>query len=963
MEADRVIVELIAKVEGFDGKMAQSASAFEGGMKRIETAATRAEATVSRSADAQIAAIRRESAQISQAARIMGTQLNDIGHLLQGPNSPFVVPVKQAPAVGAALKYVQAGAAALGGVVGGLLTSAVISAGIALAEFIIKGNSTTRMINDMVDKLKEDAERTSAAREAKAIYSRTLEGVTEAIRANRDALRELNKEQQGAAERAAKDAALNLIIIEGIQTETQAHIDLARAILESQRARASGPGQASELAALDLPRRQAALDALEARLGEVNKQLGLARSNFNDLFKAAVTERAERLADPLKEISDRYRGLIAETTRLATTEEARNGTLDRQIRKLKEKQKAEEDAYRASQRRTKAESGLPKVTSAEVQALVKEVFGPGTQITSTRRSAAENRAAKGAANSLHLSNQAVDFIPQGGMKAFDREMLRLAAEARGIKVLELLGPGDKGHADHGHIAFARTRQGPDQVAAARERAARQAEAAADAESRRVQAYQNELANLQDQEIDARQALITSAEMLARLELDAIEISRKKYNANLAALVEQERLLPKEAEELQKLNDERARLRTELVQRRENERKFRLAEDAARRQLEAAGERREGQQELLQGQLQLAETQRQRRELETKLLELQYQEEQARNDYLIAFADRLRLQEGIKQSELDEAEAAAELARIRNETLAQRQANAQAGVNQSTQGPLDSFFGDIPGTAAEINEALESIAAGGLATFTDALTEAIMNWENFGQVGIAVLRQVAAGIIKLGIQQLLLHTIGKALGSTAIAATSAQAAAAGAAWAGPAALASLATLGANAGPAMAAIASTTALAMALGATPKGFATGGRIFGPGGPTADRVPIMASSDEFMIRAKAAQSVGYDTLDYINRTGTLPGFFAGGRIRRVSPMNAAAVPPRAAGATLSADAIAQLGGIVSRAIDAMPDVALYPTIDPADVLERALGSKRGSRSLIAHLGDNRGAVNGALQ
>jgi len=55
----------------------------------------------------------------------------------------------------------------------------------------------------------------------------------------------------------------------------------------------------------------------------------------------------------------------------------------------------------------------------------------------------------------------------------------------------------------------------------------------------------------------------------------------------------------------------------------------------------------------------------------------------------------------------------------------------------------------------------------------------------------------------------------------------------------------------------------------------FAQGGRTRG-GQPGVDSIPILAMADEFMINRRAAKSVGYGALDYINSTGRLP--FAGG-------------------------------------------------------------------------------------
>jgi TP901 family phage tail tape measure protein len=59
-----------------------------------------------------------------------------------------------------------------------------------------------------------------------------------------------------------------------------------------------------------------------------------------------------------------------------------------------------------------------------------------------------------------------------------------------------------------------------------------------------------------------------------------------------------------------------------------------------------------------------------------------------------------------------------------------------------------------------------------------------------------------------------------------------------------------------------------------------ASGGRIFGAGGPREDKVPAYLSPGEFVIRSHTAQKLGYNTLDHINKKGTIPGFAEGGTV-----------------------------------------------------------------------------------
>lgn len=62
--------------------------------------------------------------------------------------------------------------------------------------------------------------------------------------------------------------------------------------------------------------------------------------------------------------------------------------------------------------------------------------------------------------------------------------------------------------------------------------------------------------------------------------------------------------------------------------------------------------------------------------------------------------------------------------------------------------------------------------------------------------------------------------------------------------------------------------------------EGKATGGPIRGPGTTTSDSILIAASDREYMLRAWAADKIGQANLDYMNRTGRIPGFATGGRI-----------------------------------------------------------------------------------
>jgi len=95
--------------------------------------------------------------------------------------------------------------------------------------------------------------------------------------------------------------------------------------------------------------------------------------------------------------------------------------------------------------------GAPTVSS--VTALVRRAFG--ARITDTIR---PMNASYGARYSWHKFGQAVDFVPAGGVNSINRDQIRALMGQSGIRLIELLGPGDRGHSNHWHIAFARPGQ-------------------------------------------------------------------------------------------------------------------------------------------------------------------------------------------------------------------------------------------------------------------------------------------------------------------------------------------------------------------------------------------------------------------------------------------------------------------------------------------------------------------------
>lgn len=1056
-DAEIVAVELIANQEKFDRTVKQSADSFGGEMTKIQQAAQKAEdalgkfaASQTRNAevvgrykalldggrisqtqfneavlrskanvDAAGASYRRAtteldrfnagSASAGRVSKQLGLQVGQIGSQLAVGTSPFIIFAQQASDLAIALDGTGGKLGKFIGFLGTWQGAVLLAAGTIAAQFIPKLFEAGDGVDALVEKLIEQEKQTKLNEQADDLFGKSLEGVEKAAKTAKDAVEQLRLIKKGEAEQTVESIKKALDEAEALRQTTRARVADARALYEIQKQRASGPGQASEIAALGLPRAFDRIGQIEDELKRADAAAQSLRDSYNQAVSAQTVAETNISAEDA--INRKYDRQIDNAARAADASKRSQDALRAEIRRINEARDAELERYRRTEEaRRKAERDRDRdaqTTSNFINPVgsgpisgrfgeTRSASGGGTRQhagidiavpVGTRVNAAAGGTVIEAGTLPGYGN--VVIIDHGGGTITRYAHLSQIGTSKGSVVSQgqqigLSGgaPGAPGSGNsrgaHLHYEVRRNgrpvdpRQGayPTDELGAQAKGIEDARRAAEEELRRRQAFENELAKLQGDEISARQALVASAEEIARLETQAIEISRAKYDDNLKSLVEQGKLTQEEADQLRALNDERAALRTELVKRREDQRKFRVQEADAERALRFASDTNAAEQDYLKAQEGVAQTARQRHDLETRLINLQFDEERLQLRAIIAQSERLEIElerlrtlrelSDEEKAQLETARNNRAVAEQRLATSDERQANAQTGNDRQNASPLQDYFNQIPQTADTINEALENVAAGGLATFTDALTDAIVNFRSLGDVGLAVLQNLTAALVRMAIQQIILKTIGKALGQGATAATVAEAGAAATAWAPAAALASLATLGANAAPAAAALAATTALSFGLAATGQaaGLAGGGPVIGPGGPTDDSVPIWGSNGEYMIKAQSASRLGRAALDHMNLTGELPyGYAGGGGIAFGGPSNVPAARAGGGGtglATLDQASIAQLARIVGEAAGAMPDVKLFPTLDPAAALQASLATPGGQRAFFDFVTDN---------
>lgn len=677
----------------------------------------------------------RSSTDMSRAAQAMKRDYVDLGNVLSAPNSPFVMPIKQAPAAAGAMRAVSMAAGVLGGLMGGMVVAGVAAAGAALVEFITRGNEAEEQIKKLVDRLKEQAEKTRQAAQAQDIFDRSIEGSIIKVRELTKAFVEQNRtlEQNINLNKAAAAGALANVNanIGKVSTDLAAAVERLRAAERARDMIASGklagigdPGVALISAQKQVEATEAQVAALARQLEVLSQYANQSAAALNRVNFPLFERDAKEAIDPIAAINRKFDDM-AKNAKLAGTYTAE---LAKQIERLRETE------LKAARDKPKAPSLAP-VTEAEVARALG--FGPGQ--FGGKRSAARNAAVDGAKNSYHLLGQAIDIPLTVNGQPLTKAGIRAALAPLGVEIKELLGPGDKGHSDHFHIAFGKKRLAPDQIARAQERAAALAQREAEQALNRQQAFQRESENLDAEILRAKGQLVRGVDAEADFAIKQLQIEQANYEAGINRLVADRKL---EAADAEALKLKRAALTYEQAKVIETQRQLQHMEresEATQRKLQTAIDD-------LRFADDMATTASERRQIQLDLLDVAYQQKEAALRDLKA---RLEL-----AGQLEEA------ARVQEQIarLPAEKAQDRARTIRGTMNPLEQWAASIPKTEAEITEAFQRIQVNAIDSLASAITDVITGTRSLGEAFGDMARQIIADIIQMTIRMLIFRAI-------------------------------------------------------------------------------------------------------------------------------------------------------------------------------------------------------------
>jgi hypothetical protein len=762
-EVQRLILEVRASTDIANRAMKQLAREIEQDTTKIDTSLGKVETGTQRMGQALA-----KTGQYRAGMQQLSFQVGDVAQQMALGTKASVIFAQQGGQVIQAIQLMTNGTGGFMKFLAGPWGIALTSAIVILSSFAGKLFETGDETSKLVDKMREQAAQAERNERANKIWAASLDGVRESQkRLREDAEKDLQfrvLEERKALDKANENLGIQRAGLPGAESkvrdleakrrdaaatvdgatdersrqQAQAFLDQIDARLKSARGalaqlrkdianseqtiRAIGTRNAlsdADASATRVGRASATIEVFTAQLAVAGQQ-GKQTSADIEAAATALKQYGDALGDlASKDVDVRKVGATAEVRKLTDSFAAGTGKLDAYVARLRSLTEALKKAAEAAKPKRNQGLTLAPVTGKEVAEALGTTINPG----GGTRSVAQNKRVGGATNSYHLTGQAIDIPLTVNGKPLTKEGIRAALAPLGVDIKELLGPGDKDHDDHFHIAFGKKRLTPDQQARG---VSRQQSIAERAEDRRVNqndAFAAEMLQLEQQALQAQMELVTGITAQADFARLMVDAEQARYEQGLTNAVNDERL----REEQAKLLVEKSRAVTTQKK----------ANIAAREQLDMMEEARrdaeldaEFRMEGLRFEDEMAKTQSARRRIQLEILDIMYAEKEA----------QLRLAKAKAEQAGDAEEAARIQARI-NELPAQRSRD-EGRTMDGTKNPLEEWADSVPQTADEINEAFMSIQARGLESLSSAIADVITGSKSLGEA----FRGVAASII-------------------------------------------------------------------------------------------------------------------------------------------------------------------------------------------------------------------------
>ncbi len=802
------------------------------------------------------------------AMQQLGFQVNDVATQFASGTPALQIFAQQSGQVVQALSLMTNSTKGFLGFLGGpwgAVTAAAVVVLVPLIGKLIEGGDA---VKKETDNLKENAEKTDTAAQAKEAFRKTEAGAIDDVRKLTEELKKQNDALKTNAELTNIRAKEDLAQLQKDRAKVARDLEQARGAARAANTTATGgvAGSSSVISGLadqkaaDLQKR---LTAIDAKITEANAAVQRSRAELAD-------ESAKRSIDDVAKINRAYdgpNGLIEQAKKRATAEGTVTAELTKQLKILRQKQ-ADEIAA-ANKRKSdaaKTDKSGPLTTFLSPVAGGRVSGGFNEQRSDHRHQGVDYAVPVGtpvrapAAGTIDVAGQrsgygnAIYINFGGGTTARFGHLSKFNVKPGDtVEAGDVIGysggaPGAEGagrstgahlhyevrqggravdprtgkfRTDAGAAGDDATRRG-EQATRKADELARKAEAAEQKRIRDEEAYAQLKGRAQQDLLDAMGQQITGIEASADNEVKLVAAAQGRLDSAAQAGVAEKRWTQAKADELKALNASTAGLKVAAIRERERQ-------ALADRALQLNRDDIEGQISLLSLQADLATTAKDRRRIALQILELQQRE--ARATLLAAIA-----------AEKDPAKKA-------GLSLQLARSEEAYGINvQKTEkdnaGPLDQYRDTLKRNTDDMNTALQGVAVNGLQSIETGLLGIIDGTESVGSAFKKMASSIVADLARIAIEKAIVSAIGGSF-----------------------------------------------FGFARGGEVKGYATGGHITGPGTGTSDDILAWLSNGEFVMTAEATRR-NLPTLKAMN-DNRMPAFATGGLVGampRVPDLRAAA-------------------------------------------------------------------------
>lgn len=665
----------------------------------------------------------------------------------------------------------------------------ISAAVVVLVPLIGKLFEGSDAVGDLTDKLEKQAKQARDQETANRVWAASLDGVTEALRVNREALDKQKQSALTAGQETFKQADIALINAKNLRIETDELLRNAEAQLARQQAILTGVSspQAREFAAQNLDSAQQRVTQLKADLATVDGQISDAQKQLTEARATLFVEAVDARDDPVERIKLRYDGLVQAARNRAAAEGKVGDELARQITLLRSQERAE---VKAAQRETPRNAGGTAIFDAQIasffdtaakyrgltetrdKSVLQALFSEANQTLDPEKTAwcAAFVNAVLAANGVRGSGSllASSFLnfgkddmrsPQKG----DIAVVKSSGSASGQHVgfvesvdakgnVRVLGGNTADKVGTGIYA-------KNEILAIRRpptpsEAARSSETAADKALKAQNDYEEQLARLRVEMLQATSENVLGAQAQAKAARDQVDAEEKaalqKIQSNLSE--------GKYGEATSQLAQERAKQLTDAVEQTAAQKRITLQTRNLAQSLQDGDQRLSQLAQFhvdeLRYQDSIARSSAEHRRIQLEIIDAVYEEkkrhlEVARNLALMAgeYAEAARIQDQINN-------------------LPAERGREQEDAKRGTMTPWQAYLDTLPKSIDAIDEQLEKAAVGGLEKFNDGLLDVLLHsksigdaWHNLGGLIHNVAAQILADLLRLAEQEAVMALFG------------------------------------------------------------------------------------------------------------------------------------------------------------------------------------------------------------